>query len=187
MSTATAKWVKLTLTVSLLFGLCIIPSLPMVFADRQRMKQRECRTGLQAVMARFHELQDGGVPPSFPELRAAVPGMRHYPYTFVLGEGVTVPPLKDLPEEPERLRQLELVRTLVQPGLRGSCPDCQLTIACVGNMDGDAELDLLSLSSAPRYGSGTYPIDPGEVFIQSKDFANDPAQALRFERADGGR
>ncbi len=108
-----------------------------------------------------------------PALIAAVPSDRHYPYTYVLGEGVTVPPTKNPPSAEERARQLAKVRSLVQPGLIGECPACQLTIACVGNTDDDDELDLLSLSTQTRYVFGNIPVAAQEIEVQSTDFPFD--------------
>jgi hypothetical protein len=35
-------------------------------------------------------------------------------------------------------------------GLRGECPDCSVTIACVGNLDDDADVDVWSISTKDR-------------------------------------
>ena len=190
MSSAPKKrsWLSLVLRLlgaSLLCLVCIVPSLPGYFADQQRTRQRECREGLRAVMNTFHQRQDAGV--RLEELTAAVPSDRRQPYTYVLGEGVIVPPQKKAPSDEERARQLEKVRALVQPGLRGSCPDCTLTIACVGNTDDDPELDLLSLSSQQRYVFGDLPVAPDETWLHQGDYASDPPSTARFEPADAGR
>jgi hypothetical protein len=177
--------VALTLIgVSLLCFLCIVPSLPNLFADRQENRHRECRESLSAVMHRFEELRDGGV--AMTELKAALPAERRQPYTYVFGEGVTVESQNKPPTGEERERQLAKVRLLVDPGLRGTCPDCTLTIACVGNTDDDPELDLLSLSSRERYVFGDSPVRAGETYVHQKDFASDPEQAARFEPSDAG-
>jgi hypothetical protein len=189
MSSAPKKrsWLSLVVTllgVSTLCGLCIIPSLPGFFAEQQEHKQRECREGLRAVMNKFHELRDAGV--GMTELKAAVPGARFQPYTYVFGEGVTVPPERKPPAEQELARQLGKVRALVQPGVRGTCPDCTLTVACVGNTDGDDELDLLSLSSQERYVFGDLPVRADETYRHLSDYASDPETPVRFEPTDGG-
>lgn len=173
------------LALSLMCGVCLVPSLPGWFAEQQENKQRECREGLRAVMNTFHQLQDAGV--GMTELKAALPAERRQPYTYVLGEGVTVGPEKKPPTDEERSRQLAKVRALVEPGMRGTCPDCTLTIACVGNTDDDPELDLLSVSSQQRWAFGTLPVQPDEVYVQSRDFPSDSEIAVRFEAADGGR
>lgn len=177
-------WAKGLTGLSFVFSLCLVPSLPMFFAEQQRSKQRECKQHLRAVMSRFSELQDAGV--TLPALAAALPGDRHQPYTYVLGDGVTVGPTKRAPEPAELQRQLAKVKDVADPGLRGACPDCTLTIACVGNTDGDDELDLLSLSSAQRYAWGTLRVDPGEAYLHASDYSSDQATVVRFAPSDAG-
>jgi hypothetical protein len=182
------SWLAPVLTVvgiSSLCFLCIVPSMPNFFADRQQHRHQECRDSLSAVMLRFEALRDGGV--SMNELKAALPAERLQPYTYVLGEGVTVESKNKPPSGEERDRQLAKVRTLVNPGVRGTCPDCTFTIACVGNTDDDPELDLLSLSSQERYVFGTLPVRAGETYLHQKDFASDPEVPALFEPSDAGR
>lgn len=38
----------------------------------------------------------------------------------------------------------------VEVGLKGQCPDCSITVACVGNVDNDATLDVWSVSTEDR-------------------------------------
>ena len=38
-------------------------------------------------------------------------------------------------------------------GLSGTCPDCQLTVGCVGNLDDDPAVDVWSISTADRPGA----------------------------------
>jgi len=170
---------RVVLPLLLFVGCCIVPAMPEFFADQQRNKQQECRQVLSEVLARYLSL-DGGVP--LKELAAAVPGARRRPYTYVLGDGVTVPPLKDAPAEAERARQLAHVQQLAQPGLRGT----QLTVACVGNTDDDEQLDVLSISSADRFGWGDSKVAAGEPYLHESDFNRDPGQVVRFEATDGG-
>ena len=164
---------------------CIVPSLPNLFADQQENRHRECRESLGAVMRRFGELRDGGV--AMTDLKTALPPERRQPYTYVFAESVTVASQNKPPAGEELARQLAKVRTLVDPGVRGTCPDCTLTIACVGNTDDDPELDLLSLSSQDRYVFGDSPVRAGETYVHQKDFASDPEQPARFEPSDAGR
>lgn len=184
------SWLAPALTLiggSLLCFLCILPSMPGFFATQQEMRQEECRQNLAAVMTRFEQLRNAGV--GMPELKAALPAKRLQPYTYVFGEGVTVAPTNKPPTDEERGRQLAKVRSLVDPGMRGMCPDCTLTIACVGNTDDDPELDLLSVSSQDRFVYGTLKVPAGETYLHWKDYGVDPAVAARFEptpAADAG-
>lgn len=38
-------------------------------------------------------------------------------------------------------------------GLEGTCPDCQLTVACIGNLDEDADLDVWTIATKDRPGA----------------------------------
>lgn len=38
-------------------------------------------------------------------------------------------------------------------GLEGTCPACDITMACVGNLDGDPEVDVWSISTKDRPGA----------------------------------
>jgi hypothetical protein len=177
---------KLTVAGCLLgvAAFCLLSSLPGFLADQQHSKQAECHRNLATVMSRFAELRDGGV--ELPALMAALPPDRPR-YTYVFGDGASVPPTKKPPAEAERLRELALVKSLVDPGLRGKCPDCQLTVACVGNTDDDDELDLISVSSVDRYVFGDLRVAAGETYLQQSDYASDPALTVRFEKTDAGR
>jgi hypothetical protein len=35
-------------------------------------------------------------------------------------------------------------------GLRGACPHCEITVACVGNLDDDPDVDVWTASSENR-------------------------------------
>ena len=182
-----SKWI--TSAVSLLgmcvlSALCIVPSMPTYFADQQGSKQAVCRRNLQLVMKRFAELRDGGL--TLEALAAVVPAERRLPYTYVLGEGVTVLPAK-APAPTELQRQLAIVKDVADPGLRGTCPDCEYTVACVGNTDDDDFVDLISISSERRWVYGNNNIEPGEVYRHASDFPDNAPVAVRFEPSDAGR
>ena len=38
-------------------------------------------------------------------------------------------------------------------GLSGTCPDCDVTVACVGNLDADPEVDVWTISTKDRPGA----------------------------------
>ncbi|MBE2254234.1 MAG: hypothetical protein IAE78_32190 [Myxococcus sp.] len=38
-------------------------------------------------------------------------------------------------------------------GLEGTCPDCQLTVGCIGNLDDDADVDVWTISTKDRPGA----------------------------------
>ena len=56
-----------------------------------------------------------------------------------------------------------------QTGLLGECPECNITMACAGNLDGDDTLDVWSISTGERtLPTGTI-IPPGEAFHHVDD------------------
>ncbi|MBI3183560.1 MAG: fimbrial protein [Myxococcales bacterium] len=57
----------------------------------------------------------------------------------------------------------------VQLGVAGSCPDCEVTMACAGNIDEDRTLDIWSVSTKDRTGPGGEGIAPGEPFNEVND------------------
>ncbi|WP_224242041.1 hypothetical protein [Hyalangium gracile] len=61
----------------------------------------------------------------------------------------------------------------VQVGLSGTCPACDITLVCIGDIDGDSELDAWSISTKERQGPEG-PIPPGEPFNDFYDLANRP-------------
>ncbi len=38
-------------------------------------------------------------------------------------------------------------------GLEGTCPDCQLTVGCIANLDADADVDVWTISTKDRPGA----------------------------------
>mgnify|MGYP005610684405 CR=1 FL=1 len=38
-------------------------------------------------------------------------------------------------------------------GIEGSCPDCQLTVGCIANLDADADVDVWTISTKDRPGA----------------------------------
>jgi hypothetical protein len=55
-----------------------------------------------------------------------------------------------------------------QPGLSGTCPRCDITLVCVGQLDEDTTVDVWSLSSKERQGPEG-PIPAGEPYNDSND------------------
>jgi hypothetical protein len=49
-------------------------------------------------------------------------------------------------------------------GLRGKCPDCDITLICAGNLDADSTLDIWSISTGDRS------LDEGELVTAGETF-----------------
>jgi type IV pilus assembly protein PilA len=56
----------------------------------------------------------------------------------------------------------------VQAGLAGTCPDCSITLVCVGDVDRDPTLDVWSVSTQERR-TPTRTIDAGEPYNDVSD------------------
>lgn len=54
-------------------------------------------------------------------------------------------------------------------GVRGTCPDCTFTAACVGNVDNDATLDVWSISSKDRVDADGLPVPAGQPLHEVDD------------------
>lgn len=138
------------------WGILAAIAIPNFIRFQARSKQSECKTNLKAAYvaerAYFAEHDHYSVDPR--EVGFSPERKNRYLYRFdshgpvsrvgvepdpsvqpmsasALDEGVT-PELRDL------------------PGLRGHCPDCSLTVVCVGNIDNDEGLDVWSISTAER-------------------------------------
>jgi hypothetical protein len=56
-----------------------------------------------------------------------------------------------------------------QTGMLGECPECDITMACAGNLDGDDTLDVWTISTGERTLPNDTIIPPGEVFHHVDD------------------
>lgn len=165
---------------SLALSLCLLPSLPGFLANRQREKHRECREALVALHARAGEVLDGGL--TLEALAATAAPATRSPYTWVLSPTVLVAPARSGPSPEQLARQLERTVRLAAPGVR----DGHATFACVGDTDGDAELDILSISTAPRWEHGLLEVEPGRVAVNQKDFGARDEVETPFAPRDAG-
>jgi type II secretory pathway pseudopilin PulG len=57
----------------------------------------------------------------------------------------------------------------VRLGVIGKCPDCQVTVACAGNVDNDPELDVWSISSVERTAADGERIPAGQAYHDQDD------------------
>ncbi len=134
-------------------------------------KDHECRSALRTIMgqefALYSETQRYSIHPV--EIGFAPKQGNRYLYLFSaegqltrrdelgsppLGESVGYGPdskardvlLEDLLAKlPAQLRS--------EVGLSGTCPACELTVACVGNLDADPEVDVWTISTKDRPGA----------------------------------
>jgi hypothetical protein len=131
-------------------------------------KDHECRARLRTIIglenAYFSENQRYSVHPV--EIGFAPPQGNRYLYLFA-SEGpltrrdeIPSPPLAEsVGYGPDTKKRGVLLEDLLLKmpaevraslGLRGECPQCDLTIACVGNLDDDPDVDVWSISTKDR-------------------------------------
>ncbi len=164
--------------VAVLAGFCIIGTLaaiaiPNFIRFQMRSKQAECRTQLSAlyVAQQAYYGENERFASNLAELRwQPEPGNR---YAYFLsaegslfdrrqrgaaGEGDTGAAV-DLVRWP-KARPVEAADLPdrfaggVSLGMSGTCPDCELTMACAADLDGDETLDVWSISTAAREEGG---------------------------------
>lgn len=70
-------------------------------------------------------------------------------------------------------------------GVRGTCPDCTFTAACVGNIDNDATLDVWSISSKDRVDADGLPVPAASRCTRSTTAASSRNRFPRTARAPG--
>lgn len=131
-------------------------------------RDHECRSTLRQIIglenAYFSERQKYSIHPV--EIGFAPSQGNRYLYLFA-AEGpltrrdeVPSPPLSESvgygPDTKKRGVLLEDLLLKFPPelkaslGLEGQCPSCNVTIGCIGNIDGDAELDVWTISTKDR-------------------------------------
>jgi hypothetical protein len=54
-------------------------------------------------------------------------------------------------------------------GVKGECPDSEVTVACVGNVDVDETLDVWSVSTRDRIGAAGTRVRAGEAMLHVED------------------
>ncbi len=150
-------------------------------------KDHECRARLRSIIAAqssfYSDHQRYSTHPA--EVGFAPPQGNRYLYLFdrdgpiTRRDGQPSPPLREAvgygPDTKTRGAVLEeLLRKLPSDvrdslGMRGECPACEITVACVGNIDDDEGVDVWSISTADRPG-----IVRGTPLHHVSDLANPP-------------
>lgn len=134
-------------------------------------RDHECRARLRTIIglqnAHYAEQKKYSVHPV--EIGFAPPQGNRYLY-LLSGEGpltrrdeLPSPPLpQSVGYGPDTRRHQVLLEDLLGKlpkdlratvGLEGACPDCNITIACVGNLDADADVDVWTISTRDRPGA----------------------------------
>ncbi len=158
----------------LTFPILAAIAIPNFMRFQARSKQSECKTNLKAALTAeraYHNDKD--TYSSSPKETFFQPE-RGNRYLYRLGDG----PLEAagiaadngrFPEISNDALDAALRQRVGKLGVAGTCPDCEVTIGCAGNIDKDDEIDVWSVSTGERTGPGGVPILPGEVYNHYND------------------
>ncbi|GHG63880.1 hypothetical protein [Comamonas sp. JC664] len=64
------------------------------------------------------------------------------------------------------------IAAITQVGVTGECPECDITAACVANLDGDDDLDVWLISTGEVIGPDEKPVPAGELLHFANDLAD---------------
>lgn len=164
-------------------------AIPNFVKFQARSKQSECKVNLKSALMgeQAHFAQNDRYSTSPTEVGFRPEPRNRYLYRFdaagTLEEvGVPADPAVAKTSSDQLETQLPAeVRAL--PGVRGRCPDCSITLLCVGNVDNDPELDVWSVSTAPRRTANGVAVPAGTLFHHLDDVSGE-ADALADDEGD---
>jgi type II secretory pathway pseudopilin PulG len=129
-----------------MLGLMAAIAIPNFMKFQGRSKQSECKLNLNSLKlsARLRMMDEQPVT-SFEDLDFNPGPSNRYAYVMSPPDG-RIPVGAAHPQlSPEQI-QTALGAAGVEPGVKGECPDCTVTFACVGNVDMDDTLDVWSVT-----------------------------------------
>jgi uncharacterized membrane protein len=150
-------------------GILAAIAIPNFIKFQARSKQADCKTNLKLAwtLEASNFAEEDKYLDSPTALHFEPMGSR---YLYVFGPGrqvepslVTTPVDTLLAGIPAAIRQ--------DLGVTGDCPDCSVTIACAGNIDNDATIDVWTVSSQPRIVNGEQ-VPAGMPFNEVNDVAD---------------
>lgn len=165
----------LTLVTAPLLLLATVAVIPGVITFKRSARQSECRMNLKAAY-----LMEGAFKEAHHEYTTSITALEFKPeaqrrYLLRLSGTGSIGDVGVAPDHPsapsvEQLERRLPPALLAQTGLRGTCPACELTLLCVGNIDEDDDLDVWSLSTAPRVIDG-HDVPAGTVWNDLNDLS----------------
>lgn len=165
-------------------GILAAIAIPNFIRFQARSKQAECKSNLRALYtaerAYFSEAQ------AYSPLLAQVgfSPERGNRYAYFAGAEGTMEDRRSpssVPGETDTAIGVDLAKfpsaapvqasdlPLEQLGVEGECPECEITVACAGNVDSDPTLDVWSIASFERRGPNGEVIPAGELFQHVDD------------------
>ncbi|AFE05002.1 fimbrial protein [Corallococcus coralloides DSM 2259] len=144
-------------------------AIPNFMKFQARAKQAECRSNLKAVFTAARVSLVDDQPLVSLDAMGIEPGPRNrYAYVLRMPEEV-IPVGNAFPALAPEAIQAALDQAGVKPGVEGTCPDCVVTAACVGNVDNDDTLDVWSISTVNRTAANGETIDLGDPYNHVND------------------
>lgn len=180
----------LVIPVALLpvIGVLAAIAIPNFIRYQSRARQSECKSNLKAafVAEKAYYAEADRYSVHVAEVGFLPERGNRYLYLFdtqgpVLGPGGSVDPGHvgvgpDSQRHPQAnlaaFRAASPADVGAQLGVQGDCPDCDVTIACVGDIDNDATLDVWSVSTRERVDPEGVSVPPG-VPLHHVDDARD--------------
>lgn len=150
-------------------GIQVAIAIPNFIKFQARTKQAECKTNLRSLYtAAATQLVDEGRLGNLEELGLVAEPRNRYAYVLQLPDDVVPVGERETPLDAAALRDA-LRSAGVEPGVQGKCPECDITAACVGNVDSDDTLDVWSISSIRRTDADGNRVDPGALLHHVDD------------------
>ncbi len=164
----------ITLALSVIYvpivGILAAIAIPNFIKFQARSKQSECKSNLKMafMMEKAFQAEKDAFSNSPEEVGFKPEARNRYLYAFTLENQVpatlsTTSTEQLLAAIPGALRE--------NLGVHGTCPDCSFTLACAGNVDNDATIDVWSISSEPRVIRGE-PVPAGQPFNEVSDITD---------------
>lgn len=149
-------------------------------------KDGECRANLRTIasLELGHFEVTNTFSPHPAQVGFAPASGNRYLYLFAPDGGVTrrdgkpsPPPLESvgIGPDPSRGSTVEWLLERMPPevaaelGVHGACPDCSITIGCVGNIDDDDYVDVWSISTVERRDGAGFAIPQGTAYRHRND------------------
>jgi type IV pilus assembly protein PilA len=159
-------------------GVIAAIAIPNFIKFQARSKQSECKSNLRAAFAaeQAYFLEHAAYTDDFARLELDLPRGNRYAY-FAAASGSVEDRSRPVAQRAgrrvgiavDRLRFPDADRRLDGPvqvpgvGLRGTCPDCAVTLGCAGQLDSDPTLDVWTISTEDRKGADGSVIPAGVV------------------------
>jgi type IV pilus assembly protein PilA len=172
-------------------GIVSAIAIPNFIRFQARARQSECNTNLRAFYTAVQAAKEEG------RLQKDLSKLGFSPergnrYAYFLGQGpmedrsgpqaagtegaqaIGVDTFKNVKDRPLTFKDLP-PDVASEVGISGVCPDCSLTMACVGNVDRDASdsPDVWSISTQDRHTANGETIPAGEVYNHVNDVNSD--------------